>query len=424
MPQTSKPMKLSFVFLWGFIASLVIVGCLFWGFMAYEVADPWPFNSATRLSQDKLFEVLRNAVTTAAALGVGITLFFSYRRQQTAEKSQELAVEAQLTAANAQQVAADALHLSTQQHELDQNRRLDALAADLRTRYSKAAEQLASDQLAIKIAGVYSLAALADDWAEHGDLDQRQVCIDLLCSTFRSLQSLQDPRDIRELERITFNAIQDRLTAKTPDRKFWGECKIKIDTNELTPDLRGLIVQEAGIVTISRSEDHNRPASTLRRIELNGGLLGLISEGGRAHSITISDSWLARGSLIISSNERPSKGEEASYAASAIIFHRVTFGNARIFIQGYNAKVIFQDCVFRHGAKLDIRTITRPTDKYGSVTFRDCHFETELFRSQHLGPDAKVLTGKIEVDDDCTYADGIQEIRIEGQRPTTTGAPG
>jgi hypothetical protein len=217
-------MKLPLVFLWGFFASLLVIGGLFWGLMAYEVSELWPFNSATRLSQDKLFEIIRNAVTTAAALGVGVTLFFSYRRQQTAEKTQELAVEAQRTAANAQQVAADALKLSTQQHELDQKRRLDALTADLRDRYGKAAEQLASDQVAIKIAGIYSLSALADDWAEQGDLDQRQVCIDLLCSSFRSHQTVKDREDVEELERITFNVIQERLTAKTPARKFWASA--------------------------------------------------------------------------------------------------------------------------------------------------------------------------------------------------------
>lgn len=410
-------MKLSLVFIWGFMASLGIVGCLFWGFMAYEVAELWPFNSTTRLSQDRLFEVLRNAVTTAAALGVGVTLFFSYRRQQTAEKSQELAVQAQLTAANAQQVAADALQLSTQQHELDQNRRLDALAADLRTRYSKAAEQLASDQMAIKIAGIYSLSALADDWAEYGDLDQRQVCIDLLCSSFGSYKSAQDSKDTEQLERIMFNTIRERLAAKTPERKFWGECSIQINMSELRPSLQGVILQKSGSLTIQRSEPDSQGDARIGGIELNGGIVGLFSKGKRTHSILIADSWLAKGSLFIRPIERPSGGEEADYPPSSIIFRRVTFGSSRIFVEGYNSKVIFQDCVFRRGAKLTITTTTERTSGHGSVSFRDCRFETNLFSAQHLGPDAKIRTGTIEVEDDCTYADGIQRIRFDRGEP-------
>lgn len=410
-------MKLSLVFLWGFMASLIVIAILFWGFMAYEVSELWPFNSTTRLNQDKLFEILRNAVTAAAALGVGITLFFSYRRQQTAEKTQQLAAEAQVTAANAQQVAADALKLSTQQHELDQNRRLDALGADLRTRYSKAAEQLAAEQMAIKIAGIYSLSALADDWAEHGDLDQRQVCIDLLCSSVRLHQSMQVSQDVTELERITFNAIQDRLTAKTPDRKFWGECSINMDVNELTPDIDSLILQEAGLVTISRSEGHNNSAAFLRRIELNGGQLALVSKGAITQSVHISNSWLASGYLTIGPSEPTSPGEEGTYAPSTIHFRKVTFGAVRVWIQGFNAEVSFEDCVFRRGVNLDIQTSTDPAGDHGSVTFSDCRFQTDLFKSQHTGPEAKVRTGVLRIDDACTYADGIQPFRIEGQGP-------
>jgi len=415
-------MKLPLVFLWGFLASLAIVGFLFWGFMAYEVAEPWPFHSVTRLSQDKLFEVLRNAVTTAAALGVGITLFFSYRRQQTAERTQELAVEAQRTAANAQQVAADALKLSTRQHELDQSRRLDALVADLRVRYSKAAEQLASEQMAIKIAGIYSLSALADDWAEHGDLDQRQVCIDLLCSSFRSHQSVEDKKEMEELERVTFHAIAARLKAKTPDRKFWGECNINMKIDGLRPDLQGLILQESGRLTIHRPEADDKREARLGGIELNGGSIGLFSKGSRTHSILITDSWLASGSLLIHPTQRPSDGEEAAYAASTIIFRRVTFGATVVFIEAYNAKVIFQDCVFRDGVKLNVYTTTLRTKGHGSVVFKDCRFETDLFKAQHVGPNAKLRTGIMEVEDDCTYGDGVQEIQVEGAKPMATSA--
>ncbi|MFE2473125.1 pentapeptide repeat-containing protein [Streptomyces mirabilis] len=43
-----------------------------------------------------------------------------------------------------------------------------------------AAEQLGHDQAAVRLAGVYALTRLADDWTE-----QRQVCIDVLCAYLR-----------------------------------------------------------------------------------------------------------------------------------------------------------------------------------------------------------------------------------------------
>ncbi|MGB8939879.1 MAG: pentapeptide repeat-containing protein [Streptomyces sp.] len=53
-------------------------------------------------------------------------------------------------------------------------------ASQLADRYTTAAEQLGHDQAAVRLAGVYALARLADDWE-----DQRQVCIDVLCAYLR-----------------------------------------------------------------------------------------------------------------------------------------------------------------------------------------------------------------------------------------------
>ena len=47
-------------------------------------------------------------------------------------------------------------------------------------RFGRAADQLGSGQAAVRLAGVYALAGLADDWAEG-----RQTCIDVLCAYLR-----------------------------------------------------------------------------------------------------------------------------------------------------------------------------------------------------------------------------------------------
>jgi len=63
----------------------------------------------------------------------------------------------------------------------EQRKQLDRTLAEQRTRtlnerFATAAEQLGSDKPAARLAGVYAMAGLADDWEEN-----RQTCVDVLC---------------------------------------------------------------------------------------------------------------------------------------------------------------------------------------------------------------------------------------------------
>lgn len=221
-PENRKPVRLSLVFLFGFIFSFAVVSGLTWLFAAYETAQWLPWLHEPRLSQDKLFEVIRNAVTTAAALGVGITLFFSYRRQRTTEATQRITAEAQLTAAEAQETAAKALELSNKQYELERERRQDAVVAELRSRYSRAADQLSAEALTIRLAGVFALATLADDWDRQEDAStDRQTCIDLLLATYRALDS-EDESDATETKSAIWRSVMDRFRMHSAGRRWAG----------------------------------------------------------------------------------------------------------------------------------------------------------------------------------------------------------
>ncbi|MFE5702198.1 pentapeptide repeat-containing protein [Rhodococcus koreensis] len=57
---------------------------------------------------------------------------------------------------------------------------------DLRARYTIAAEQLGHNSAAIRLAGVYALASLADDWHRQNDAAEKQVAIDLLRAYVRT----------------------------------------------------------------------------------------------------------------------------------------------------------------------------------------------------------------------------------------------
>jgi hypothetical protein len=67
----------------------------------------------------------------------------------------------------------------------EQREQLDRTLAEERTRtlnerFATAAEQLGSDKPAVRLAGVYAMAGLADDWEEN-----RQTCVHVPCAYLR-----------------------------------------------------------------------------------------------------------------------------------------------------------------------------------------------------------------------------------------------
>lgn len=90
-------------------------------------------------------EVVKTTLTLMAALAAVLTGVYAYRKQRLSEGDAARADADQLT-----------------------------------QRYGTAAEQLGHDKSAVRLAGVYAMARLADDWP-----NQRQQCIDVLCAYLR-----------------------------------------------------------------------------------------------------------------------------------------------------------------------------------------------------------------------------------------------
>lgn len=74
------------------------------------------------------------------------------------------------------------------------------------TRYNAATEQLAHEKSAARLAGVYAMARLADDWPA-----QRQQCVDVLCAYLRMPPEETDGD--REVRSTVIRVIFDHLTA-------------------------------------------------------------------------------------------------------------------------------------------------------------------------------------------------------------------
>jgi uncharacterized protein YjbI with pentapeptide repeats/uncharacterized membrane-anchored protein YhcB (DUF1043 family) len=90
-----------------------------------------------------------------------------------------------------------------------QSEQLDKTLAEQRTRtlnerFSTAAEQLGSDKPAVRLAGVYAMAGLADDWEET-----RQPCVDVLCAYLRMPYEPDPGQDAPRQERLAFQAVRE-----------------------------------------------------------------------------------------------------------------------------------------------------------------------------------------------------------------------
>ncbi|MEX5264286.1 pentapeptide repeat-containing protein [Kocuria sp. CPCC 205231] len=73
-------------------------------------------------------------------------------------------------------------------------------------RFTTIADQLASNNEPVRLAGIYSLAALADEWHEADRKDQRNVSIKLICAYLRA--SLVDNSD-KEVRTAAISVIRD-----------------------------------------------------------------------------------------------------------------------------------------------------------------------------------------------------------------------
>ncbi|WP_433576199.1 pentapeptide repeat-containing protein [Nocardia brasiliensis] len=159
---------------------------------------PW-WLTGHHLTTAQWYEAVRNTVAVVALTVAGGAAYLAIRRQRTADSTQHtaaravaliaeanrLATAAQEIAAKAQQTSADALVVSNKQYELAAAQHDAAAIRDLRTRFTTTSGQLAHASPAVRMAGVYAMAALADDWHARGNHAEVQVCVDVLCGYLR-----------------------------------------------------------------------------------------------------------------------------------------------------------------------------------------------------------------------------------------------
>ncbi|MET8044862.1 pentapeptide repeat-containing protein [Micromonospora sp. NPDC005215] len=187
-----------------------------------------------------LFDLLKLVFAVVAGIGGVAALVVAYRRQRVAEHGNKLAEFAHelAHAADARAEVTKALAEAA-----DERAKIEADRNGMRLfneRFAKASEQLGSEKAAVRLAGVYAMAGLADDWMEG-----RQTCIDVLCAYLRmpydaprewagdGLTSEEDgrsekidqrarsAREEREVRHSAFRLIGRHLRLQADDANSW-----------------------------------------------------------------------------------------------------------------------------------------------------------------------------------------------------------
>lgn len=259
-------------------------------------AGPIP-TSPTSQSGPSAVQVWTLIVALCAVAATLISAALLRRTGRETSKAASGSAEAAKASAAASQRAAkaaeDSVTLNARTARASANR---ADSEALAKRYQDAAQQLGHERAAVRLAGVYAMARLADDWP-----DQRQTCVDVLCAYLRMPSDPAEGADAlaeREVRATVLQAIMTRLAKNLlPGQADWRTCRF---------DLGGAVLNEARFVDLRFEEEPSFQSATFTglcsfsRCEFVGG----VNLGG----IVVS------GSLFIDSCETtPSRKIDALY---------------------------------------------------------------------------------------------------------------
>jgi uncharacterized protein YjbI with pentapeptide repeats len=209
-------------------AAALALGYVIGHLLACIVLGDWSWWPWADLDPERLYDVVRSDVAAVALAGAGGAALIAYRKQRTAEEQQRTA--------EAQQ------RIASGQHELEQRRHVLAEGADLRGRYTTAAEQLGHDNAAVRIAGVYAMAELADEWARRGNFGQQQACIDVLCAYLRMPNTGAEVGPELEVRAAVLDVMRRHLLYDS-DETAWCHAQFNLRGAHLdSADLSGSIL--------------------------------------------------------------------------------------------------------------------------------------------------------------------------------------
>ncbi len=215
--------------------------------------------------------------STALTLGVcaAVLTALAVRRQDVTERAFDFNVAAHETALqqleiseNAQRIAEWQADLAQEQGDLDRRRLVleserlgmerdlhrSARETALRQRFTDAAALLSNGQVPVRLAGVYALASLADNWHDFGDDAELQMCVRLLCDQLRLAPTT--PAEF-EVHRCIVALIRAHRPAQETEDAVWADCSLDLTgayipgVNLIDTDLTGVTLFRANLAGAS-----------------------------------------------------------------------------------------------------------------------------------------------------------------------------
>jgi len=246
------------------------------------------------------------------------------------------------------------------------------------TRYNSATEQLANDKAAARLAGVYAMARLADDWSQH-----RQQCVDVLCAYLR-MPPGSDNGDA-EVRTTILRVITAHLQSSAQGVS-WSDLNFNFDRAELhNVSMRGVMFNGMN-VTFRGTKFSGH--TTFRGASFNSALTGF--EGAVFEGSSLSFERAASGGKFVifsdvSFNCLNTSFEKTSFTSDTVWFVEATFNSET---------TTFQESSF--GGLL-------ATFQAAEFHSRDTIFRKAIFDCASIAFDDATFTGRTAVFDEATF---------------------
>lgn len=313
----------------------------------------WPkFPSSTSFSTTEILDLLKIGLAVVAGFGGVVLLAINFRKQRVAEDEHDLAIE-----------RAD--------REVTQG---------FNERFGAAAEQLAHASAAVRMAGVYAMAGLADGWEL-----KRQVCVDVLCGYLRMPASVGDESEDLLRDAI-IRTVRDRTTPGVFDIPDWPDTDfdfIGVEFDDL--DLSGL--RFGGTLTFDSATFTDELTSFSRN-----GFEGMLSCHGTtfaAKQTTFARASVRRMEVVGAEFTSPKidfSGMEL--AGVGIYFYRSHFRDTEIDLSSLDIEtggLVFDQCEFER-SELDLSFLnTVVLQKFARLAIEGCRFIGGLLNLSDVG---------------------------------------
>jgi hypothetical protein len=338
---------------------------------APSLADRATFPTSDRL------DLLKIALTVTGGIGVVVGLTVAYRRQKLGE----------------------AEHVRQESSAYRDQTKL------LTERFAQAAAQLGNEAPAVRMAGAYAMAALADAW-----LDQRQMCVDVLCAYLRMPyerdRSKPAWRDGEEQVRFSIiRAISDRLQAGAS--VSWQGVNLDFSAATFDGGDFSDAILSSGRIRFTRCTfcgdrtDFSGAVFSGAHVDFNEARF----EGG---AVDFTSAAFTSGAVVFDrANFLGSTVwfDEASFSGALVLLIRAAFTGGKVWFVNSNfadGEVHFSQSTF-DGAEVSLRLAQcngglvnfGPTRKLGREIFRKTAFADTYF---HLGS-ATIRTPILDLDE-------------------------